>query len=101
MQVSEIMVRPSGGPELYVFETWDQARSVGFRHDGSHPLTPDYRAIFGGRVRFAELYARPLKRVVVGPDVDLERDVDGEGTVRQLLEARQKTFGTEAEWVTL
>lgn len=101
MSVAEIFVHPSGGPELYVFDTWDDARNMGFNHDGSHPLNSDARAIFANRVRVTQLAMRTVKRVVVASGVNLERDIDGEGTLRQLLKKRQMTWGSEAEWVVL
>ena len=97
MSVAEVFMRTSGGPELYVFETWEQARVLGFPRSGGHPLNEQARCAFG-RPHIRDLMGRTLKRVVVAPGVDLSQDVGGEGSFRESLKRRQVTWGDQAEW---
>lgn len=80
-------------PEMIVCRDAQQAARL--KHVGLHP---DIRVVWPSR---AALVSAPCAKITVLPGVDLQQDVDGQGSLESLLRSRQLTWGDRASFVVL
>lgn len=48
-----------------------------------------------------EILRMAPRTIVISSDVDLSKDMQGEGSLRNILQSRQKTWGNRAKWIEL
>lgn len=84
------------GPVVIVCRNHEHQRRVTARLRGN-PLITAISATGG----VGQIMGRPFKTVIVCDGVDLGRNVDGEGSLGQLLRLRQAAYGDRAEFVEL